>query len=187
MQTIPCTHHTIAHRIQYAKLVLPSSKYQFTHLLNRTTISEKRQANISTHVQVPAEAPDLHGAKARHAGRQGVVVDHFDHGARHGRGVARYGVQERWKPACTGHGGKEFQTQDPAHLAWRKGISDTTSCPSCDQPQQHTEHIFSCPIHPTTLSVWDLWRNPVGVAELLATIPCFGLGTPRLPPEPAAQ
>ena len=69
----------------------------------------------------------------------------------------------------------------------RIGISDTTSCPSCGHPQQDTAHIFSCPIHPTTLSVWDLWRNPVGVVELLATIPCFGLGALRPPPEPPPQ
>ena len=28
-------------------------------------------------------------------------------------------------------------------------------------------HLFNCPDIPTTLTVWDLWTNPVGVAALL--------------------
>ena len=28
-------------------------------------------------------------------------------------------------------------------------------------------HLFNCPDIPTTLTVWDLWTDPVGVAALL--------------------
>ena len=29
------------------------------------------------------------------------------------------------------------------------------------------KNVFNCPDIPTTLTVWDLWTNPVGVAALL--------------------
>ena len=67
----------------------------------------------------------------------------------------------------------------------RVGISDTDSCPSCLHPIHDTQHIFSCPAHPTALGVGDIWEDPVGVADFLATLPFFQFGDlPRPPPEP---
>ena len=67
----------------------------------------------------------------------------------------------------------------------RIGISHTDACPSCEQSPHNTQHIFSCPSHPTALGVGDLWENPVGVAHFLAALPFFRFEVPPRPlPEP---
>ena len=64
-------------------------------------------------------------------------------------------------------------------------ISDNDTCPSCNQASHTTQHLFTCPSHPTPLGARDLWENPVNVADFLATLPFFRLGVPpRPPPEP---
>ena len=40
-------------------------------------------------------------------------------------------------------------------------------CPLCSTHEHTTQHLFSCPQIPTTLSAMDLWRDPSGVAALL--------------------
>ena len=40
-------------------------------------------------------------------------------------------------------------------------------CPLCRTHEHTTQHLFSCPQIPTTLSAMDLWRDPSGVAALL--------------------
>ena len=64
-------------------------------------------------------------------------------------------------------------------------ISDTDTCPSCNQARHTTQHLFTCPSHPTPLVTRDLWENPIDVADYLATLPFFRFGVPpRPPPEP---
>ena len=41
------------------------------------------------------------------------------------------------------------------------------NCPLCNYPNHDSLHLFNCPDIPTTLTVWDLWTDPVGVAALL--------------------
>ena len=41
------------------------------------------------------------------------------------------------------------------------------NCPLCNDPNHDSLHLFNCPDIPTTLAVWDLWTDPVGVAALL--------------------
>ena len=38
--------------------------------------------------------------------------------------------------------------------------------PLCNDPNHDSLHLFNCPDIPTTLTVWDLWTDPVGVAAL---------------------
>ena len=67
----------------------------------------------------------------------------------------------------------------------RIGITDTDTCPSCQQSPHTTQHIFTCPSNPTTLGVIDLWERPAEVADFLATLPFFRFGvSPRPPREP---
>ncbi len=40
-------------------------------------------------------------------------------------------------------------------------------CPLCQQPGHTTEHIFSCPANPTTLTPRDLWSKPLECARFL--------------------
>ena len=40
-------------------------------------------------------------------------------------------------------------------------------CPLCRTHEHTTQHLFSCPQIPTTLSALDLWRDPSGVAVLV--------------------
>ena len=40
-------------------------------------------------------------------------------------------------------------------------------CPLCQQPGHTTEHLFSCPANPTTLSPSDLWLRPLDCARFL--------------------
>ena len=55
-------------------------------------------------------------------------------------------------------------------------------CPSCGTAPKTTNHLFSCPIHPTNLVVRDLWDRPRLVANFLASLPFFNL--PPIPPPP---
>ena len=68
------------------------------------------------------------------------------------------------------------------------GIDKSPSpiCPHCRQDEQTTNHLFSCPSFPTTLSPIDLWESPVDVAHLLQSHPDFSQlpDLPRPPPEP---
>ena len=41
------------------------------------------------------------------------------------------------------------------------------NCPLCNDPNHDSLHLFNCPDIPTTLTVWDLCTDPVGVAALL--------------------
>ena len=41
------------------------------------------------------------------------------------------------------------------------------NCPLFNDPNHDWLHLFNCPDIPTTLTVWDLWTDPVGVAALL--------------------
>merc|ERR1712212_1070345 len=44
-------------------------------------------------------------------------------------------------------------------------------CPSCRGAPHTTAHLFSCPSHPTSLTVRDLWDRPCAVAEFLPSLP----------------
>ena len=68
----------------------------------------------------------------------------------------------------------------------RVGRSPDGLCPSCRGAPHTTAHLFSCPSHPTSLTVRDLWERPVAVAEFLPSLP-FPFILPALqrpPPEP---
>ena len=41
------------------------------------------------------------------------------------------------------------------------------NCPLCNDPNHDSLHLFNCPDIRTTLTVWNLWTDPVGVAALL--------------------
>ena len=75
----------------------------------------------------------------------------------------------------------------------RIGIADSPSCPHCGTDDETVPHLFSCPSHPTDLTISDLWNNPVRVAHHLCGHPSFNLAPPppplprpplRPPPEP---
>jgi hypothetical protein len=68
--------------------------------------------------------------------------------------------------------------------------ADNDLCPACFTAPHTTPHLFTCPSYPTTLSLLDLWYQPMEVAELLSTLPPFDHlplsipPTPLPPPEP---
>ena len=66
------------------------------------------------------------------------------------------------------------------------GRSPDDTCPDCETEPHTTNHLFNCPVNPTSLGVEDLWLRPVQVSEWLATLPCFSHLQPagRPPPEP---
>ena len=66
------------------------------------------------------------------------------------------------------------------------GRAPDNLCTSCRGAPETPSHLFSCPSHPTTLTVEDLWDRPRSVAEFLHTLsPPFNLPPlPRPPPEP---
>ena len=67
----------------------------------------------------------------------------------------------------------------------RIGLADSPNCPSCHSAPHTTSHVFSCPSHPTPLSVLDLWHRPGPASEFLSTLPFFNVPpVPRPPPEP---
>jgi hypothetical protein len=63
-------------------------------------------------------------------------------------------------------------------------------CQSCHRAPHTSSHVFSCPNFPTTLTIWDLWFQPVRVADFLTQLPTFNhlppliLQTPPPSPEP---
>ena len=64
-------------------------------------------------------------------------------------------------------------------------ISDL--CPDCTSSPQTTRHLFECPANPTTLSVEDLWINPVTASTFLSSTSSFSslaLPAPPSPPPP---
>ena len=65
----------------------------------------------------------------------------------------------------------------------RVGRSPNDLCPSCHSSPHTTSHIFTCPSHPTSLTVRDLWDRPCAVAEFLPSLP-FPFMLPPLPPPP---
>ena len=65
------------------------------------------------------------------------------------------------------------------------GRSPSNRCPSCGLASHTTNHLFSCPAHPTHLTVENLWDRPREAAHFVAGLPYFNL--PPLespPPEP---
>jgi len=45
------------------------------------------------------------------------------------------------------------------------GVSDV--CPECGVATHSVEHLFNCSVHPTPVTVQDLWDNPAEVADFL--------------------
>jgi hypothetical protein len=74
-----------------------------------------------------------------------------------------------------------------SYLFFIKSATDDV-CPDCNSAPHTTSHLFSCSAHPTTLTVWDLWRNPVLAADFISTQPSFDhlppLNLPLPPPSP---
>ena len=67
----------------------------------------------------------------------------------------------------------------------RIGTSPTALCPCCRQAEHTTQHLFSCPAHPTSLSPLDLWLRPRETADYLIDWSCFDrIPRERSPPEP---
>ena len=64
------------------------------------------------------------------------------------------------------------------------GISNSALCPQCLFRRQTVPHIFNCDSSPTTLTLLDLWINPVKVVEYLVTLPTFATLIPKDPPAP---
>ena len=46
-------------------------------------------------------------------------------------------------------------------------VNITSNCPLCQLSEHNVQHLFTCTKLPTTLSLLDLWNNPVEVAALL--------------------
>ena len=61
--------------------------------------------------------------------------------------------------------------KSPILMAYKHHIDPTNypspACPLCSHTPHDTNHLFNCPVIPTTLTVQDLWTNPCLVAELL--------------------
>ena len=61
--------------------------------------------------------------------------------------------------------------KSPILMAYKHHIDPTNypspACPLCSHTPHDTNHLFNCPVIPTTLTVQDLWTNPSLVAELL--------------------
>jgi hypothetical protein len=76
-----------------------------------------------------------------------------------------------------------------SYLFFIKSATDDVS-PDCNSAPHTTRHLFSCSARPTTLTVWDLWRNLVLTADFISTHPSFNhllplnLPLPLPPPEP---
>ena len=63
----------------------------------------------------------------------------------------------------------------------RIGNSSDAVCPECLVRRHTTRHLFNCEARPTSLTVEDLWRQPVLAMEFLLTLPSF---SSLLPPDP---
>ena len=67
----------------------------------------------------------------------------------------------------------------------RINLAPSAVCPCCRQTDHTTQHLFSCPEHPTTLTPLDLWQRPAEAVEFLSSWPCFDrIHRARPPPEP---
>ena len=70
-----------------------------------------------------------------------------------------------------------------------KAVNDDI-CPLCHAASQNVLHLFACQAYPTSLTLLDLWKNPVDSMRFLVTLPTFRslpplvLLRPRPPPEP---
>ena len=73
------------------------------------------------------------------------------------------------------------------------GRKQSALCPECLIRRHTVKHIFNCDAAPTTLTIRDLWNNPVSVVDHLLTLPSFSsleqtnqpaTPAPRPPPEP---
>ena len=61
----------------------------------------------------------------------------------------------------------------------RIGTTNNPLCPSCDEEPHTTQHLFTCPSHPTFLTPRDLWERPGLTSEFLSSLPFLNL--PPLP------
>ena len=67
----------------------------------------------------------------------------------------------------------------------RIGTTNNPLCPSCGEEPHTTQHLFTCPTHPTSLTPRDLWERPGLTSEFLSSLPLFNLPPlPCPPPEP---
>ena len=61
--------------------------------------------------------------------------------------------------------------KSPVLMAYLNAIDPKSypspACPLCNFQKHTTQHLFSCPKINTTLTIQDLWNNPVAVAALL--------------------
>ena len=55
----------------------------------------------------------------------------------------------------------------------RIGKTVDSLCSGCQLETQTVSHLFDCPTRPTTLSIEDLWKNPLDAADFLRTLPDF--------------
>ena len=73
------------------------------------------------------------------------------------------------------------------YLFWISAAPDDL-CPECGRHPHTTNHLFSCPANPTSLTPPDLWHHPLKVASFLRNIASFShlsdLPAPRPSPEP---
>ena len=64
------------------------------------------------------------------------------------------------------------------------GCSNSAICPECLIWRHTVPHIFDCDVVPTTLTIHDLWKNPVSVVGFLKSLSCFSSLEPTEPPPP---
>ena len=66
----------------------------------------------------------------------------------------------------------------------RIGKSETEIRPECVSGVHTVAHLFACPTHPMSLTLWDLWRYPIEVAWFLRGMTAFAEMPPLDPPVP---
>ena len=66
----------------------------------------------------------------------------------------------------------------------RIGKADSPTCPHCGASDETVHHLFNCPSHITDLTIIDLWRHPVRVANHISSHPSFDLTPPPPLPRP---
>ena len=64
------------------------------------------------------------------------------------------------------------------------GMSTSALCPQCLFRRHTVPHLFNCDAAPTSLTLRDLWINPVTVVNFLVTLPSFATLIPKDPPRP---
>ena len=67
------------------------------------------------------------------------------------------------------------------------GRSTSALCPECLLRRHTVRHLFDCDARPTSLTMRDLWVNPVLVVDFLVSLPSFSTlitQNPPLPPPP---